>query len=83
MRRPTNPRRLNRGAESANDNTVDRPLMNKDHKSILQPSEKLSNESKSLVETEKIITAAEVVEQARDAIIKSRKRRRRRIVIIK
>jgi hypothetical protein len=57
--------------------------MNKDHKSILEQSEKPSDESKSLVETAKINTAAEAVEQPRDTIIKSRKRRRRRTVIIK
>ena len=59
--------------------------MNEDYKSILQQSEKVCDESQSLRDNAKIITAesGEVMEQARQAIIKSRLRRRKRTVIIK
>jgi hypothetical protein len=59
--------------------------MNEDHKSILKQSEKVCDKSQSLSDNAKIITAesAEAVEQARQAIINPRLRRRRRTVIIK
>ena len=61
------------------------PAMNEDHKSILQQSEKVCDESQSLRDNAKIITAesGEAAEQARQAIIKSRLRRKKRTVIIK
>ena len=59
--------------------------MNEDHKPILEKSKKVCEESQSLRDNAKIITAesGEAVEQARQAIIKSRLRRRKRTVIIK
>jgi hypothetical protein len=59
--------------------------MNEDHKSILKQSKKVCDESQSLRDNAKIFTAesAEAVEQARQAIINPRLRRRRRTVIIK
>jgi len=60
--------------------------MNEDHKAILQQSKRAGDESQSLPDNAKVITAEsdEAVEQARQAIIKSRlRRRKRRTVIIK
>lgn len=59
--------------------------MKEDYKSILQQSKKVCDESQSLRDNAKIITAesGEAVEQARQALIKSRLRRRKRTVIIK
>jgi hypothetical protein len=59
--------------------------MKEDHKSSLKQSKKVCDESQSLRDNAKIITAesAEAVEQARQGVIKSRLRRRKRTVIIK
>ena len=59
--------------------------MNEDHKAILKQSKKAGDESQSLPDNAKIITAEsdEAAEQARQAIIKSRLRRRKRTIIIK
>ena len=61
------------------------PAMNENHNLILKQSKKVCDESQSLRDNAKIITAesAEAVEQARQAIINPRLRRRRRTVIIK
>ena len=61
------------------------PAMDDDHKPILETSKKVCEDSQSLRDNAKIITAesGEAVEQARQAIIKSRLRRRKRTVIIK
>ena len=59
--------------------------MNEDQKSISNESAKDCDESQPLRDNAKIITAEspEAVEPARQAILKSRLRRRKRTVIIK
>ena len=59
--------------------------MNEDHKSTFKQSKKVCDESQALGGSEKILTAesGEAVEEARQAIIKSRLRRRKRTIIIK
>jgi len=87
-KRPTvnhlNPSELN-GAAGPQAQTAKDPAMNEDDKSILKQSKKVHDESQSLRDNAKIITgeSAGAVEQARQAIIKLRLRRRKRTVIIK
>ena len=59
--------------------------MNEDNKSILKQSKKVCDESQSVRDNAKIVTteSAETVEPTREAMIKSRLRRRKRTVIIK
>jgi hypothetical protein len=59
--------------------------MNEDNKSILKQSKKVCDESQSVRDNAKIVTteSAEAVEPTREAMIKSRLRRRKRTVIIK
>jgi hypothetical protein len=64
---------------------LDQHLMSKDQISILQQSQKLSDDAKSLGENAKINTmeSSGAVAQPSEAIIRSRKRRKRRTVIIR
>ncbi len=59
--------------------------MNEDQKLISKQSKKVCDESQSVRDNAKIVTAesAEAVEPTRQAIMKSRLRRRKRTVIIK
>ncbi len=57
--------------------------MNEDHKSISQHSKKFHDESQSVSDNAKIGESAEAMEQARQALIKLRMRRRKRTVVIK
>jgi hypothetical protein len=57
--------------------------MNEDHKSISQHSKKIHGESQSVSDNAKIGESAEAMEQARQALIKLRMRRRKRTVVIK
>ena len=57
--------------------------MNEDHKSISEHSKKVHDESQSLSANGKIGESAEAIEQARQALIKLRMRRRKRTVVIK
>jgi len=61
------------------------PAMNENHNLILKQSKKVCDESQSVRDNAKIVTAesAEAVEPKREAMIKSRLRRRKRTVIIK
>ena len=57
--------------------------MNEDHKSISEQSNKVNAESQPPRDKVKIGESVEALEQARQALIKSRMRRRQRTVIIK
>jgi len=57
--------------------------MNEDRKSISEQSKKVQAESQSPRDNVKIGESAEALEQKRQALIKSRMRRRKRSVIIK